>query len=133
MENTTELTPQNKERHGCVTAWLILMIVLNSLVALLYLFTSDKIAANLSEDVSGPMIILLGFMSIINVICAALLLKWKKIGFWGFLISSIAVLAINLSIGLSVTQSLIGLAGIAILYAVLQIRKNEISAWEQLD
>jgi hypothetical protein len=68
-----------------------------------------------------------------NVVFSILLFKWMKIGFWGFLITSIGALIINLSIGLGIGQSLFGLVGIAILYGVLQIKKDNVPAWDNLD
>ena len=122
-----------KQRHGCVTAWLVLMIIANSLTAILYLFASDMITKNLPENVSTPMIILLGVIGISNVIFSILLFQWKKIGFWGFALTSVGALIINLSIGLGIGQSLFGLAGIAILYGVLQIKKKNVTTWENLE
>ena len=53
--------------------------------------------------------------------------------FMRFLLTSIGALAINLSIGLGIGQSLLGLVGIAILYGVLQIKKDNIPAWNNLE
>lgn len=67
-----------KQRHGCVTAWLILMIICNSLIAIIYLFASDLFTNNLSGNVSTSMIILLGIIGIGNVVFSVLLFQWKK-------------------------------------------------------
>lgn len=130
-------TPENpnveKERHGCVTAWLVLMIILNSLTAVIYLFASDMITANLPGSISTSMVILLGIIGVANVVFAALLLQWKKMAFWGFAATSVITLLINVTHGISVGQSLLGLAGVAILYGVLQIKQNNVSAWDHLE
>ncbi len=126
----TEIT---KQRHGCVTAWLILMIILNSLVAFLYLFFSDFFAENLPGTVSKSMLVVLAILGIANVVFAVLLFNWKKIGFWGFLVSAIATFIVNLKIGLGLGQSLFGLVGLGILYGILQIKKNNISTWQNLE
>ncbi len=123
----------NKQRHGCVTAWLILMIIANSFTAILYLFAGDTVSQNFPGGISNTMMILLGIIGIGNIIFSVLLFKWKKIGFWGFIFSSIVALAINLNIGISIGQSLFGLAGIAVLYGVLQIKKDTVTAWDNLD
>lgn len=122
-----------KQRHGCVTAWLILMIIVNSLTSLVNLFASDMITKNLPGNVSTQMVILLGVIGIGNVIFAVLLFQWKKIGFWGFVVSGIAAFIINISIGLDIVQSLLGLVGIAVLYGVFQIKKDNIPAWDNLE
>jgi membrane-associated HD superfamily phosphohydrolase len=124
---------EQKQRHGCVTAWLILIIVLNSLTALLYLLAGDYIQQNLPTEIPTYMMILLAVLAILNVLFAILLFTWKKIGFWGFIITSIAAVVINLSLNLGIAQSLIGLLGVVILWAVLQIKQNEVSAWKNLE
>ena len=123
----------NKQRHGCVTAWLILMIIANAFTAALNLLAGDYIANNYPGEISKPMMMLLGIVAIANVIFAILLLFWKKIGFWGFLTTSLGTFVINVSIGLGIMQSSLGLIGIAILYGVLQIKEDNHTAWENLE
>lgn len=133
MEALSGMTSNSKQRHGCVTAWLILMIIGNSLTAILYLFAGDLIAQNFPGGISKSMLILLAILGVGNVIFSILLFKWMKIGFWGFLATSIAVVVINLSIGLGILQSLFGLIGIAVLYGLLQMKKDNVSAWTNLE
>ena len=136
-QNSDTKTNSLKQRHGCVTAWLILMIIANSLIAIVYLFANEKITDNLPGDVSSSLIILLGIIGIANVIFAVLLFQWKKLGFWGFIVTSTGTFIINLSIssgsGPALAQSFLGLAGIAILYGILQIKKDNVSTWESLE
>ena len=126
-------TMEEKQRHGCVTTWLILMIIFNSLTAVIYLFAGDIVAQNLPGGISNSMMILLAVLVIFNIIFSVMLLKWKKWGFWGLIFTSIGAFVINLSIGLGIGQSIIGLFGIAILFGILQIKKDNISAWDNLD
>ena len=123
----------NKKRHGCVTAWLILMIISNSLSAILYLFAGDMISLTFPGGLSNLMLIFLTILTIGNVVCSVLLFKWMKLGFWGFVVTSIGAIIININIGLGIVQSLVGLLGLVILYGILQIKSNNISAWDQLD
>ncbi|MFV0375839.1 MAG: hypothetical protein ACK5JD_00895 [Mangrovibacterium sp.] len=132
MENLNKTSSNPKQRHGCVTAWLILMIIANSLTAILYLFFGNLLAQGLPETVSHSTLVILAILGLINVISSVLLLRWMKIGFWIFLFTSIAALVINLTMGLGVIQSFFGLVGIAILYGVLQIKENNVSAWTNL-
>ncbi len=122
---------EEKQRHGCLTTWLILMIIANAGVALYYLFANETIRSSFPDSPAliFPLLAVIGFF---NVACAVALFKWKKWGFWGFFATSIIALIINLSIGLSVAQSFGGLLGIAILYGVLKIGKEK-AAWPQLD
>lgn len=124
---------ETKQRHGCVTAWLIFMIIANSLTAVSYLFMGDTISQNLPEPIPQPMMIVLAIVSIMNLVLAIMLFQWKKWAFWAFAGTSIIALVINLSLGLGIGTSLFGLAGIAILYGILQIKKDGVTAWENLE
>jgi hypothetical protein len=117
--------------HGCVTAWLIMMIVVNSIVALVYLIGGDFIE-NALGGIEDSFLIILGLVGLFNVLCAAYLLKWKKWGFYGFIGSSVVTIIINLQIGLEPVQAISGLIGVAILYAILQIKRDGITAWSQM-
>ena len=123
--------PAQKQRHGCLIAFLIVMIVLNSITALAYLVGSQAIQQAL-PGIPAWALIVLGVVAVFNLVCAIALFNWKKWGFWGFIISSIVTLVINLNIDLGVAQSLSGLIGVAVLYGVLQIGKEN-KGWPQLD
>lgn len=124
---------ESKQRHGCVTAWLILMIIANSISAMAYLFMSETLSENLPDPIPDSMKYALILVGIANLILAIMLLQWKKWAFWGFAATGIITLFINLSIGLGIGQSLVGLLGVVILYAILQIKKDEKTAWENLE
>lgn len=122
-----------KKRHGCVTAWLVLMIISNALVALVYLFAGGTVSRSLSHGISSGVLILLALVGVADIVFAIMLLQWKKAGFWGFVVTSIIALCINVSIGVGVVQSFIGLVGLAILYGILQIKAGDVSAWDNLE
>jgi len=121
-----------KQRHGCLTAWLILMLIANSATALLYLFSGAAIASKLPHIPPSWLFPLLIVFALFNVVCAIALFQWKKWGFWGFLLTSVVAVFANLSAGLGIGLALLGLIGIAILYGVLQIG-NENKGWPQLE
>jgi uncharacterized membrane protein YsdA (DUF1294 family) len=121
-----------KQRHGCVTAWLILMIVINSLTSVIYLFFGDRVREE-APEVSESLLMLLAFLTLSNVFFAAMLLRWKKLGFWGFAITSAAAFILNLMMGMDILRSVLGISGLLILYAILQIKKNDTSTWENLE
>lgn len=133
METPNENSPAVKERHGCVTAWLILIIIANSILGFVYLFTTDQVLSTLPIGSSETLLMIMGILGLGNIVFAILLFQWKKSGFWGYVATSIVALVINLMIGIGIGQSLLGLAGIAILYGVLQIKNNNVTAWEHLE
>jgi hypothetical protein len=122
-----------KQRHGCVSAWLILMIVVNAISAVANLFAGDYISQNLPEPIPPTMLVIMSLIGLCNVIFAVMLMQWKKWAFWGFALTSVITMGINLSLGFGIAQSLLGLGGVVILYAILQIKENQKSAWENLE
>jgi len=135
MSQTTPFTPDQpparKHRHGCLTAYLALLIIANSATGLIYLVASESIrrnAPNLPEWALPVLIV----GSIVNLVCGVALLKWKKWGFWGFAASGVVIFVVNVSAGFGVGSALVGLLGVAILYGVLHIGK-ETKGWSQLD
>lgn len=120
----------DKKRHGCLTTWLILMLIGNSGTALLYLFGSEALRQTIPNAPAWVFSLLI-VMSLCNLACTIALFNWKKWGFWGFCATSVIALAINLSIGLGVASSLSGLLGVILLYGVLQIGKEK-KGWSQL-
>ena len=136
QQRVTDELPTLKERHGCVTAWLVFMIITNAGLAVYYFFFTDMVLDGLSYmDIYPPKstILLLGGMTIINVILALMLLSWKKWAFWSFGVMSIIAFVVNLSIGLPIAQSIMGLFSILILFAILQIKENGVSAWDNME
>lgn len=119
-----------KSRHGCLTAWLVFMVIANSLSSLFYLFGSASVKQALPNAPSWIFPVLV-FMGLVNVVCAFALFMWKKWGFWGFCVSSVIALITNISAGIG-ASSIVGLIGVAILYGVLQIGQED-KGWPQLD
>jgi hypothetical protein len=107
------------------------MIVANSLVALVYVFWSGMIRAT-RPSMPGWAFAILAIGGIVNVACAIGLLQWRKWGFYGFIASAAMAFVVNLTIGLGIIQALFGLAGVAVLYGVLNIG-NEDKGWTQLE
>lgn len=122
---------QTKSRHGCLTAWLVLMIIANAASGLIYIFGGSTVRSTFPGAPGWAFPALIVF-SLVNLVCAIAIFQWKKWGFWGFCASSILVGFVNLSIGLGIGTTLGGLIGLAILYGVLQIG-NENKGWPQLE
>jgi len=116
-----------KKRHGCLTAWLLLMILANSLTALMYVFGTAIV-----QGMPGWTRFAFALLGVVNLACGIALYQWKKWGYWGFIGTSIIGFFINLMIGVGVLSSVAGLVGIGILYGVLQIGEEE-KGWPQLE
>ena len=132
MEEITEITTYQRQRHWIVTWYLVFKIVANSVTAFLYFFNSESIMRNIPSSTTNSTIKILAGIGIINIILPVLILNWKKIGFWLSIVTSIVILIINLNIGVAIGPSLLGMSGFIITFAILQIKKNGKTTWEQL-
>jgi len=110
---------EERKRSGCLTALLILMLIVNPLIGLIYFLAGSNIKETFTSapDWAIPT---LGLFAFANFVFALAIWKWKKWGVYGFGISSIVIFAINLSIGIPVIQALFGLAGFVILIILLR-------------
>lgn len=129
----SELKPEEHNhygRHGCLIAYLIVMILVNAMVSISYSASRVQLQEKFPEmpDWTFPALTLLGF---VNIICAVALFKWRKWGFWGFCLSSFITVFVHIRAGLPISQAVSGLVGIGILYGVLQIGKHN-KGWPQL-
>lgn len=127
-----------KVRHGCVTAWLIFGIIINSIAALVYIIFQDAFMEIMRDGIPNGqvapwMIMTLAIIGLVNVFSCILLFQWKKLGFWMFLGTSIVTLVVNLMMGINIVQCGFGLAGVFLLYVILQIKEKNLTAWEQMD
>jgi uncharacterized membrane protein len=124
---------QNKQRHGCLTAWLIYMIIAYTIISVTYFFNTNKISEISPYRISENMLLIYGTLGIFNIGFCVLIFKWVRIGFWGILVTSSIVFVTQLINGHGFFQPVIGLLGIIVLYALLQIKKQNVSGWENLE
>ena len=116
--------PANKKRHWFVTSYLVLMLLFN-------------IFAVVAGIVSFESSLIFGLvLSILKIVAYILLLRWKKKGFWVMTVGAACALcealirAIQPGIYSELFTSVIS---VTLLFAILQIRKNGVSCWKQLE
>jgi len=126
-----------KERHGCVTVWLVFMIIGDAIMAAIYFFFWGQLMDMIPEesldqmpDVSST---IMGVLVVLNLIFAVLMLTWKKIGFWGVAATTVLSTVLNISGGMDATQAVKGLFWVILLFGILQIPKNDVSAWKNME
>jgi hypothetical protein len=120
-----------KQRHGCLTAWLVLMIIGNGFTAVgtpLMAGAIQQATPNFPAWVVWP----IALLALLNVVFAIALFNWQKWGFFGFLLTSLAAFGLNIYAGIGIPQAVLGLLGIVLLYGVLQIGGHR-SGWSQLE
>lgn len=134
IDDVSYLNPEEKDRHGCVTAWLILMIIAGVVTTGLYLFMGDLIQESSPEPIPKWALYAMTFIGMVNIGFAVLILQWKKIGFYGFAMMSVITFILNVFMGQDMMTSLMVFLGVLILYAILQINgRLGKSTWEYLE
>jgi hypothetical protein len=128
-ESTAPASADEKRRHGCLTAWLFLSVAANALVALYYV--AALLGAQLGVAVPLWALLLLTAVGAVNIVCLVAIFKWKKWGFWGLLLTALGVFGLNLSLGLNPATAVLGLAGPAVMFGVLNIGDSN-KGWTQL-
>jgi hypothetical protein len=107
-----------RQRGGCLTAFLILMLVVNPLTGLYYLFAGSSLSQSL-PSLPGWAVPALGVLALVNFVFALAIWNWKKWGVYGFAASSAIVFVINL-ISLGLLPALTGLVGLGLLAYLLR-------------
>jgi hypothetical protein len=121
-----------KQRHGCLTAYLVLAIIANSVTALLYLLGSEAVKRGSLQPIPDWAFPVLIGVCLFNLVCAIALFRWKKWGFWGLVASAAVALGVNIAIGLGPLAAIGGIIAVLLLYGVLQIGKEN-KGWSQLE
>ena len=124
---------QNKKRHIIVTLFLMLTILADAYGVYSSFFGDEREIINNSDISSKAIMIIFGILGIVDIFLITLILKWSKNAFWAICVTSIITFFINIFTGVSLTFSLIGLLGLLLFSAILQIKYNQKSAWKNLE
>lgn len=107
------MTQPERKRGGCLTAFLVVMLIGNPLTAIYYLVAGGRVVDAL-PGMPAWIIPVFIVVSVANTVFAVGVWLWKRWGVFGIGVSYIVVLIINVGIGLPF-NALLGLVGIAIL------------------
>ncbi|MBL8608170.1 MAG: hypothetical protein JNL38_12670 [Myxococcales bacterium] len=104
----------NKKRGGCLTAFLVLMLIANPLTTLVYVAGADMVKRGMpnAPDWAFPVLALLG---VVNTASAIGIWLWRKWGVFGVCGTAVVALVINFMIGVPPMNAIFGLAGPGIL------------------
>jgi hypothetical protein len=116
-----------KQRHGCLTVWLILIILANigTTVAMVSIISTNP---GSYYAWAMPVYIIFGVWA---VICAIALFNWKKWGFYGFILGAVGLMIVYL-ISRSYAYAFTPFISVAVLFAVLNIGGVD-KGWTQLE
>ena len=121
-----------RERHGCLTAWLWWLVIANALAAVLSPVMLASIRQRSIPDFPSWVAWPFSLLSVLGVVFAVALLRWKKWGFYGYALTAVGIFALNMYAGVGVGAAAVGLIGTVILLGVLQIGGPK-KGWSQLE
>lgn len=124
---------QPKQRHSFVTFWLILLIISNSITVIMYLFLPNDLIFKYFKNSTTINMFESVLMCFIQIGLIISLLKWKKWAFYGFIIIGIIGSILTYLRSHEILVLISGPIGPLFLYGVLQIRKNDVSAWKNME
>lgn len=136
-QNQLDPLSHKKERHGCLTAYLAFILIVNFLifgfyaVSVVFPLVPLSSFSFLTVDVK-TFFLVVTVIQVFHITCIIALLRWKKWGFWGIVVVSLGMFGINLFVGLDIGQSISGLFGMVLLWLILQIGGDK-KGWSQLD
>lgn len=115
----------NRTRGPLLTIWLIFMALANAWTVYRYITIIEDFVSHSDPLFTGTLewaLPLLVVLAAANLVAVVLLWLWRKIGLYIFAATSAVALVINLLLGIPLLTSLIGLIGLAILWALLRPR-----------
>ena len=124
---------KSKQRHGCLTAWLIYLLIAYSLSAIVY-FSNSLDNVKDSEYISAENLrIIYGAFAILCVGFVIMLFKWLKLGFWGILTISAILVIVHATVGQGIVAASFVLVCLVVLYSLLQIKTDKVTGWNKLE
>jgi len=106
---------ETKKRGFWLTAFLLLMSIANLFTGFVY-FSNPQVIIEAYPSIPEGLVYAMGLLAAINFILAVAIWRWRKIGIWGFYASATLAFCINIYIGLGITNSLVGLIVVLIIY-----------------
>ena len=129
IKNTPVSSQPQKQRNGCLTIWLWLIIIFNVLGVVL-----SAMGTTITENLNLPGWYLpVAIVSTIAVVIFAIaLLRWKAWGFWGLVAMQGASALVNIGVDHDYFSIISAVIGVAVLVFLLNIGGNN-KAWNNLE
>jgi hypothetical protein len=113
-----------RERGGCLTVWLVLVLIANPLTAIYYLVSGQELLRQL-PGFPGWALPVLAVAAAANFVFAIGMWMWKKWGIYGFIASAAVALVINIIAGLVVPGIISAIISIGILLFLVRDKWDE--------
>jgi hypothetical protein len=127
-----------KKRHGFLFTWLMVMIAADMITICLELVGRSAMGALEAANTTAtlppePRWFIYGVVSLatFDIFCAICLFFWKKWAFFGSVVASLGIMALNVADGKSPGNASTALFMTAVLYVALQLG-DEKSGWHRL-
>ena len=112
---------EERKRSFWLSAFLIIMFITNPLTAFSY-FSYPEALMQTYPILSINLMYFMGVLAILNTLFVVAIWSWKKIGVYGIYFTISIAFMINLYIGVDLFGSIMGLAGVLIIFVTT--RKN---------
>jgi hypothetical protein len=122
-----------KKRHGCFIGWLVITTILGILKILVMLFKTDTYIEKLPKSLPENFITVALILNIALIACVIALYQLKKWAFWGIVIFTTIGSIIALYVGYPILRICLSILWIVLLYVVMQLKKDKVSAWQDLN
>jgi hypothetical protein len=113
--------PTKPARGGCLTSWLVLILIANCVTALLTFLNPDRVIRPFHRFSHG-LVVLIGLAALANVVFVILIWNWRRVGFWGAVVIALLALPVNWYLGMGLLHIASGLLGIAILALLVRTK-----------
>ena len=120
-----------KKRHLLLTVYLWFLVAGNAVAAVLSPFVLVSLRRKSIPDFPDWAAWSFSFFSALNIVSLVALLRWKKSGIFGYVISTIAIYAQNVYAGVESGAATMGFVAPIILFVGLLIGAK--SCWSQMD
>jgi hypothetical protein len=132
ITSATGWPPGAKQRHGCLTLYLVLMMAGCAFGALVCWFGTALLRTTYPNSPDWAFAAI-GLLNLVDIGFAVALFRWKKVGFLGICAVAVVTFLINLAMGLNALFAFFCMVlGLALLYGVLHIG-NDRKGWTQLE
>ncbi len=121
------MNSETKRKRGvALSVFLVLLMISNALTALSY-FTSADMIIEMLPSMSETMVYFLGWLSVLNALCAFGVWHWKKLAINGLYAIVVLMFVLNIYLGFGISGAAPGLITAVLLYL---LTRNKLSLFD---
>lgn len=122
---------ENSKKRNIIVTILLLLFLISDFYILKTILDSNlnNDLIDLDEKLNYCYVV----FTILDLCFTFILFKCKKWAFWGTLTTIILTFLLNLYVGVEIITSFLGLSGVVLLFALLQLKSGNVSGWKNLE